>query len=30
MKLATMQIRNFRCFTDEISIDFDDLTALGT
>ncbi len=28
MKLAKMRVRNFRCFRDEISIDFDDLTAL--
>lgn len=28
MKLIQLRIRNFRCYKDEISIDFDDMTAL--
>ncbi|MFO7906193.1 MAG: ATP-binding protein [Pirellulaceae bacterium] len=28
MRLTKMRMRNFRCFKDEIEIDFDDLTAL--
>lgn len=28
MKLIRLRIRNFRCFKDEISIDFDDIAAL--
>jgi predicted ATP-dependent endonuclease of OLD family len=28
MRLARLRIRNFRCYREEISIDFDDLTAL--
>lgn len=28
MKLARLRIQNFRCFRDEISFDFDDMTAL--
>lgn len=28
MKLERLRIRNFRCFRDEASIDFDDITAL--
>ena len=28
MKLKEVRIRNFRCYKDEVSITFDDLTAL--
>jgi len=28
MKLARLRVRNFRCFQEEISIDFEDITAL--
>lgn len=28
MKLARLRVRNFRCFKDETSIDFDDITAI--
>ncbi|HDI52443.1 MAG TPA: DUF2813 domain-containing protein, partial [Bacteroidetes bacterium] len=28
MKLSRLRIRNFRCFKDEIAIDFEDITAL--
>jgi len=28
MKLSKLRLRNFRCFKDEISIDFDDITVL--
>ena len=28
MKLSRLRIRNFRCFKDEITIDFEDITAL--
>ena len=27
MKLARLRLRNFRCFRDEITIDFNDITA---
>jgi len=27
MKLTRLRIRNFRCYKEEISIDFDDITA---
>ncbi len=28
MKLARLRIRNFRCYRDELAVDFDDMTAL--
>jgi len=27
MKLARLRIRNFRCYKDEVAVDFDDMTA---